>query len=106
MVRRKVVGFRVYNDVLQGTNYVVGFNPHIRMYCYSPVLLCLVRVGTHDSRTGAPISMLPLITEKRIALTHLIVCSFHINANGTIHLNDYPPQHPIFSTLFEQLVSG
>jgi chitinase len=57
---------------------------------------------THDSGTGEPISMLPLITELDIALTHLIVCSFHINLGGEIHLNDYPPYYPLFSTLWNE----
>lgn len=58
---------------------------------------------THDS-DGNPISMLPLITEQGIALTHLIVCSFHINANSVIHLNDYPPDDPHFYTLWNETV--
>lgn len=56
---------------------------------------------THDSN-GDPISMLPLITELDIALTHLIVCSFHINYGSEIHLNDYPPSYPLFSTLWNE----
>ncbi|ROW06349.1 hypothetical protein VPNG_07489 [Cytospora leucostoma] len=58
---------------------------------------------THDS-SGSPISMLPLVTEQNIALTHLIVCSFHINLNGEIHLNDYPPDNPLFYTLWNETV--
>lgn len=58
---------------------------------------------THDSE-GNPISMLPLITEQNIALTHLIVCSLHINLNGEIHLNDYPPSNPLFYTLWNETV--
>lgn len=54
---------------------------------------------THDAE-GNPISMLPLVTEQNIALTHLIVCSFHINLDGEIHLNDYPPDNPLFYTLW------
>ncbi|KAK0630478.1 glycoside hydrolase superfamily [Bombardia bombarda] len=46
--------------------------------------------------------MLPLITEKNIALTHLIVCSLHVNPNGVVHLNDYPPEHPRFYTLWNE----
>lgn len=57
---------------------------------------------THDKATGEPISMLPLITELDIALTHLIVCSFHINVGSEIHLNDYPPDYPLFSTLWNE----
>lgn len=58
---------------------------------------------THDS-AGNPISMLPLITELDIALTHLIVCSFHINVGSEIHLNDYPPYYPLFSTLWNETI--
>lgn len=46
--------------------------------------------------------MLPLVNEKGIALTHLIVCSLHVNENGQIHLNDYPPSNPLFSTLWNE----
>lgn len=46
--------------------------------------------------------MLPLINEKNIALTHLIVCSLHINENSEVHLNDYPPSNPIFYTLWNE----
>ncbi|KAK3191821.1 hypothetical protein K4F52_002247 [Lecanicillium sp. MT-2017a] len=60
---------------------------------------------THDSRTGRPISMLPLINEKGIALTHLIVCSLHINRDSVVHLNDYPPSDPRFYTLWNETVS-
>lgn len=58
---------------------------------------------THDDN-GNPVSMLPLITEKGIALTHLIVCSFHINAGGVIHLNDYPPDDPLFYTVWNETI--
>lgn len=58
---------------------------------------------THDHTTGEPISMLPLIMEKGIALTHLIVCSFHLGySGGQIHLNDYPADTAIFSTLWAE----
>lgn len=46
--------------------------------------------------------MLPLITEKNIALTHLIVCSFHINVGAEVHLNDYPPGDARFNTLWAE----
>ncbi|KAG6006883.1 hypothetical protein E4U21_006602 [Claviceps maximensis] len=56
---------------------------------------------THDQR-GHPISMLPLVKQKGIALTHLIICSLHVNHGGEIHLNDYPPSHPLFYTLWNE----
>ncbi|KAL7931878.1 glycoside hydrolase family 18 protein [Trichoderma chlorosporum] len=58
---------------------------------------------THDSNNN-PISMLPLINEQGIALTHLIVCSFHINQGGVVHLNDFPPDDPHFYTLWNETV--
>lgn len=59
---------------------------------------------THDAATGEPISMLPLIQEQGIALTHLIVCSFHVSSTSVIHLNDYPPDDPRFYTLWNETV--
>lgn len=56
---------------------------------------------THDP-AGNPISMLPLIYEKGIALTHLIVCSLHVNAGSIIHLNDYAYDDPHFYTLWNE----
>lgn len=58
---------------------------------------------THDA-DGNPISMLPLVTDQNIALTHLIVCSFHINEGGEIHLNDYPPDYSMFYTLWNETI--
>jgi chitinase len=46
--------------------------------------------------------MLPLITEKNIALTHLIICSFHINLDDVIHLNDFPPGDTHFNTVWTE----
>jgi hypothetical protein len=63
--------------------------------------LILYYQTTHDS-SGRPISMLPLINKQHIALTHLIIGAFHVHANNTIHLNDHPPDHPIFYTLWNE----
>lgn len=56
---------------------------------------------THDS-LGRPISMLPLVTVKHIALTHLIICSIHMHQNGHLHLNDHLPSHPRYKTLWTE----
>ncbi|KAK2616190.1 hypothetical protein QQS21_000822 [Conoideocrella luteorostrata] len=56
---------------------------------------------THESN-GKPISMLPLVNQKGIALTHLIVCSLHVNKDGGIRLNDHPPSDPTFYTLWNE----
>ncbi|KAK5996131.1 hypothetical protein PT974_04559 [Cladobotryum mycophilum] len=62
----------------------------------------IVYFQTTHTQAGEPISMLPLINEKGIALTHLIVCSLHINKDSVIHLNDYPPDNQRFETLWEE----
>lgn len=56
---------------------------------------------THDSN-GNPISALPLVQEKGIALTHFIACSLHINKDSVVHLNDYPPSDDRFKTLWKE----
>ncbi len=63
--------------------------------------LILYHQTTHDS-TGRPISLLPLVTKQHIALTHLIVGALHVHANGTVHLNDHPPAHARFATLWNE----
>ncbi|KAL2021879.1 hypothetical protein VTK56DRAFT_6474 [Thermocarpiscus australiensis] len=66
-----------------------------------PPRLVLYYQTTHDS-AGRPISLLPLVTEKRIALTHLIVCSFHLYPDRIMHLNDFAPHAPLFNTLWNE----
>jgi hypothetical protein len=56
---------------------------------------------THDS-AGNPISMLPLVNEQRIALTHLLVCSLHVQNDHTVHLNDLLWNDPKFDTMWAE----
>ncbi|KAJ4291252.1 hypothetical protein N0V88_006253 [Collariella sp. IMI 366227] len=63
--------------------------------------LVLYHQTTHTNNSH-PISILPLISNPRIALSHLIVAAFHVNPNGTIHLNDHPPSHPHYDTLWQE----
>ncbi|KAL2126505.1 hypothetical protein VTI74DRAFT_794 [Chaetomium olivicolor] len=63
--------------------------------------LVLYHQTTH-SNASRPISLLPLINNPRIALTHLIIAAFHVNANSTIHLNDHPPSHARYRTLWRE----
>jgi len=61
---------------------------------------------THD-QAGNPISMLPLVNDRGIALTHLIVCSLHVNyafSTGTVnvHLNDFMYNDTHFDTLWAE----
>jgi len=63
--------------------------------------LILYYQTTHDY-IDRPISMLPLINQKNIALTHLIVCTFHVRSNRELYLNDFPPHHPRFWTMWNE----
>ncbi|KAI1391389.1 glycoside hydrolase family 18 protein [Hypoxylon trugodes] len=58
---------------------------------------------THDPN-GNLISILPLITQPNISLTHIIVAAIHINEdpNG-LTLNDHPPSDPRFITTWAEL---
>ncbi|ROW09151.1 hypothetical protein VPNG_05777 [Cytospora leucostoma] len=59
---------------------------------------------THHNQDGTPISVLPLITQPGIRLTHLILAAIHINADPDhITLNDHSPSHPRFQTLWAEL---
>ncbi|KAI1482962.1 glycoside hydrolase family 18 protein [Daldinia eschscholtzii] len=57
----------------------------------------------HDSN-GNHISILPLITQPDISITHLIVAAIHINEdpNG-LTLNDHPPSDPRFITMWAEM---
>ncbi|KAK8032246.1 Chitinase [Apiospora arundinis] len=57
----------------------------------------------HD-RDGKHISILPLITQPGISVTHIIVAAIHINddPNG-LTLNDHAPADPRYATLWAEL---
>ncbi|KAI1414339.1 glycoside hydrolase family 18 protein [Hypoxylon sp. FL1857] len=58
---------------------------------------------THDPN-GNLISILPLITQPDISLTHLIVAAIHINEdpNG-LTLNDHAPSDPRYTTMWAEM---
>jgi hypothetical protein len=59
---------------------------------------------THHDSQEAPISVLPLITQSNISITHLILAAIHLNdPPGNITLNDHPPNHPRNQTLWAEL---
>ncbi|KAI1470024.1 glycoside hydrolase family 18 protein [Daldinia caldariorum] len=70
-----------------------GITPRLVMY-YQTI---------HDSN-GNHISILPLITQPDISITHLIVAAIHINEdpNG-LTLNDHPPSDPRFITMWAEM---
>ncbi|KAI1495620.1 family 18 glycoside hydrolase [Biscogniauxia marginata] len=65
--------------------------------------LVLYHQTTHDPN-GNLISILPLITQPGIKVTHLIVAAIHINEdpNG-LTLNDHPPSDPRYTSLWAEL---
>ncbi|KAI0106441.1 glycoside hydrolase family 18 protein [Nemania sp. FL0031] len=53
---------------------------------------------------GSTCSILPLITQPGIAITHIIVAAIHINEDPDgLTLNDLPPSHPRFVTTWAEL---
>jgi hypothetical protein len=57
----------------------------------------------HDSRDN-PISILPLLTQPGISVTHVILAAIHINSDPTaLTLNDHVPDHPRYQTLWAEL---
>jgi hypothetical protein len=59
---------------------------------------------THHHPNGDFISILPLITQPGISVTHVILAALHINADpSALTLNDHPPSHPRFTTLWAEL---
>ncbi|KAH8805774.1 glycoside hydrolase superfamily [Xylogone sp. PMI_703] len=59
---------------------------------------------TLHSKDGKPISILPIITQPNIAVTHLNVAAIHLNdPPGNITLNDDAPSDPRYLTLWAEL---
>ncbi|KAF7555532.1 hypothetical protein G7046_g6531 [Stylonectria norvegica] len=59
---------------------------------------------THHDSAGKPISVLPLITQPGISLTHLIVAAIHINDEpANITLNNHYPSDTHFHTLWAEM---
>ncbi|KAK4219212.1 chitinase [Rhypophila decipiens] len=53
---------------------------------------------------GKHISILPLLQQPGISLTHVILAAIHINSSpSALTLNDHPPSHPRFTTLWAEL---
>jgi hypothetical protein len=58
---------------------------------------------THHTREDVPISILPLLTQNT-GVTHIIIAAIHLNdPPGNITLNDHPPSHPRFQTLWAEV---
>ncbi|KAL0943456.1 alkaline phosphatase [Colletotrichum truncatum] len=59
---------------------------------------------THHTHDGKPISILPLVTQPGISVTHVILAAIHINDDPeALTLNDHHPSDPRFLTLWAEL---
>lgn len=61
---------------------------------------------THHKQDDTPISILPLITDPRIRVTHVIIAAIHLNdpsSRETLTLNNHVPHHPRNSVLWTEV---
>ncbi|KAG4442019.1 hypothetical protein IFR05_002487 [Cadophora sp. M221] len=59
---------------------------------------------TQHNPDGTPCSILPIITQPNIAVTHVNLAAIHLNdPPGNIHLNDHVPGDPRYVTLWAEL---
>ncbi|KAF6837142.1 alkaline phosphatase [Colletotrichum plurivorum] len=59
---------------------------------------------THHTSDGKPISILPLLTQADISVTHVILAAIHINDDAQdLTLNDHDADDPRFLTLWAEL---
>ncbi|KAL7823837.1 glycoside hydrolase family 18 protein [Trichoderma gracile] len=70
----------------------------------NPLPRIITYYQTHHDPAGKHISLLPLITQPGISLTHVILAAIHLNDDPRhITLNDHPPHHPRFDPLWAEL---
>ncbi|KAH0497987.1 hypothetical protein TgHK011_005268 [Trichoderma gracile] len=70
----------------------------------NPLPRIITYYQTHHDPAGKHISLLPLITQPGISLTHVILAAIHLNDDPHhITLNDHPPHHPRFDPLWAEL---
>ncbi|KAK2608388.1 hypothetical protein QQS21_003074 [Conoideocrella luteorostrata] len=73
--------------------------PHI-----NPLPRLITYYQTHHDSDGNFISILPLLTQPSISVTHVILAAIHINSEPqNLTLNDHAPDHPRFQTLWAEL---
>ncbi|KAK4103981.1 glycoside hydrolase family 18 protein [Parathielavia hyrcaniae] len=71
---------------------------------HPPLPRLITYYQTHHTPSGTPISVLPLVQQPGISVTHLILAAVHINQDpAALTLNDHPPSHPRFATLWAEL---
>ncbi|KFA77712.1 hypothetical protein S40288_00505 [Stachybotrys chartarum IBT 40288] len=70
----------------------------------NPLPRLVMYYQTHHDAAGNSISILPLLTQPGIAVTHVILAAIHINGEpDELTLNDHRPDHARFQTLWAEL---
>ncbi|GAO18351.1 uncharacterized protein UV8b_06733 [Ustilaginoidea virens] len=73
--------------------------PHV-----NPLPRLITYYQTHHDSSGNHISILPLVTQPSVSITHLILAAIHVNSDpDNLTLNDHPPDHPRFQPLWAEL---
>jgi hypothetical protein len=71
---------------------------------HPPLPRLITYYQTHHTPSGQHISILPLIQQPNIAVTHVILAAIHINEDpSALTLNDHSPSDPRFTTLWAEL---
>lgn len=59
---------------------------------------------THHDGSENPVSVLPLISDGKTSVTHVMLAALHINDDpSAITLNNHPPHHPRFDVLWAEI---
>ncbi|KAK9783455.1 putative Glycoside hydrolase superfamily [Seiridium cardinale] len=58
-----------------------------------------------NSSADSHISLLPLVSEANISVTHVLVSAFHLDDTDGIHLNDYPPNNTRFDQVWSDVAT-
>ncbi|TAQ87503.1 hypothetical protein B7494_g4166 [Chlorociboria aeruginascens] len=61
----------------------------------------MVYVQTFHDVLGAPLSLLPLLNQET-NITHIIIAALHLMGPNNIHLNDNPPDDPMYDQLWNE----
>ncbi|PNY26664.1 Chitinase 1 [Tolypocladium capitatum] len=70
----------------------------------NPLPRIITYYQTHHDPSGKHISVLPLLTQPAISVTHVILAAIHLNHDPRhLTLNDHSPDHPRFHTLWAEL---
>ncbi|EON96665.1 putative glycoside hydrolase family 18 protein [Phaeoacremonium minimum UCRPA7] len=71
---------------------------------HPPLPRIITYYQTHHDKDGKPISVLPLLTQPHVGITHVILAALHLNEDpAAMTLNDHHPKDPRFTTLWAEM---